>query len=203
MGWLAGRCPRSATDHGPTDAHSLTGRGAAVQDILGPHAGERGSRGVPPDTQNLARGPPDAPATRPRGGRRRSSGQNRQEGYFNSVLTALRRDGSFADDPRVARVLRPASAIPPETRSRSFLDCADMIELAIRGRAHELLDDSATKESRPKRSWPAPSHATWTSDSPSRIAVLSGSCVVASRSRDAGDAAESQPTAPRPDLPQR
>lgn len=62
-------------------------------------------------------------------------------GYFNSVLTALLREGPFANDPQVAGVLRHTTAIPPETHSRSFLDCAEMIELAIRGRAHELVND--------------------------------------------------------------
>jgi hypothetical protein len=63
------------------------------------------------------------------------------EGYFNSVLTTLLREGPFADDPQVAGVLRHTTANPPETRSQSFPDCADMIELAIRGRAHELVDE--------------------------------------------------------------
>jgi hypothetical protein len=63
------------------------------------------------------------------------------EGYFNSVLTTLLREGPFADDPQVAGVLRHTTAIPPETSSPSFLDCAEMIDLAIRGRAHELVDD--------------------------------------------------------------
>jgi hypothetical protein len=63
------------------------------------------------------------------------------EGFFNSVLTTVLREGPFADDPQVAAVLRHTTAIPPETRSQSFGDCAEMIELAIRGRAHELVDD--------------------------------------------------------------
>jgi hypothetical protein len=63
------------------------------------------------------------------------------EGYFNSVLTTVLREGPFAEDPQVADVLKHTKAIAPETDSRSFPDCVEMIDLAIRGRARELVKD--------------------------------------------------------------
>jgi hypothetical protein len=63
------------------------------------------------------------------------------EGYFNSVLIAHLRNSPFASYPAVDEVLRQVTASPPEIRSQSYSDCSDMIDLAIRGRAHELLRD--------------------------------------------------------------
>jgi hypothetical protein len=63
------------------------------------------------------------------------------EGYFNSVLITHLRESPFAGYPAVAEVLRQVTVAPLESRSHSYSDCSDMIDLAIRGRAHELVKD--------------------------------------------------------------
>jgi hypothetical protein len=63
------------------------------------------------------------------------------EGYFNSVLITHLRDSPFATYSAVAEVLGQVTVSPPEVRSQSRSDCSEMIDLAIKGRAHELLRD--------------------------------------------------------------
>ena len=63
------------------------------------------------------------------------------DGCYNSVLIAHLRNSPFDSYPAVAEVLRQVTASPPEFRSQSYSECSDMIDLAIRGRAHELLRD--------------------------------------------------------------
>ena len=63
------------------------------------------------------------------------------EGYFNSVMVTHLLNSPFADYPAVAEVLGQVTVSPPEIGSRSYSDCSEMIDLAIGGRALELLRD--------------------------------------------------------------
>lgn len=63
------------------------------------------------------------------------------EGYFNSVLITHLQSSPFTGHSAIAEVLGQVIVSPPEMPSTAYRDCSEMIDLAIKGRARELLND--------------------------------------------------------------
>jgi len=60
------------------------------------------------------------------------------DGSYNAVLVHHVESGPFAGRPEVADILRHVYRNGIDASSRSFAECRDMIDGAIRGRAKEL-----------------------------------------------------------------
>ena len=62
------------------------------------------------------------------------------DGFFNAVLVDWVRNSSFAQTDPVREVLPHVHANPPHRGGGSFDGCRELIQTAIRARAHELTD---------------------------------------------------------------
>ena len=76
------------------------------------------------------------------------------DGYFNAVLIDLLRDSDLTSNPKLAEVLKHASAALPSRDGKgaqSYKFCREMITDAIRGRAQELTGPLGYPEDDAKR----------------------------------------------------
>ena len=62
------------------------------------------------------------------------------DGFFNSVLVIVVKEGGFAEHPDVADILKDVHTNKPHMSGNGYGDCYEMITKAISDRANELVD---------------------------------------------------------------
>ena len=63
------------------------------------------------------------------------------DGFYNAALVHYLTDSPFADQPEVKPVLIHVYRNGMDTSTRTYAECRDLIDAAIRGRARELVED--------------------------------------------------------------